>query len=300
MPKKITIETVRSFVEENSECELVSEAYVSSKEKLTFRCKCGEVFMTTFTHFKNSNQRQCKECGYKKTARKLKFSYDEVKEYIEKTTNCKLLSKTYFSQLDKLEIRCECGNVFHKTLKDFKNGQNRCNECAGKVFYTIEDVAEYVREHSSCELVSKSYKNQYQKLRFACSCGNVFFRTFNDFKNQQAYCCPICSKRKSRSEKAIKKWLDENNVKNIHQYRFCDCRDTLALPFDFYLPQHNTCIEYDGELHYMQTTLNNDLDTQRLHDRMKDEYCKAKNIKLIRIPYWEKDNIENILKSAIA
>ena len=30
-------------------------------------------------------------------------------------------------------------------------------------------------------------------------------------------------------------------------------------------------------------------------DDIKTKYCKDNNIELIRIPYWEKDNIEEIL-----
>ena len=32
------------------------------------------------------------------------------------------------------------------------------------------------------------------------------------------------------------------------------------------------------------------------NDEIKNKYCKDNNITLIRIPYWDFDNIENILK----
>lgn len=32
----------------------------------------------------------------------------------------------------------------------------------------------------------------------------------------------------------------------IIQHKFKNCRDIRPLPFDFYLPKLNTCIEYDG------------------------------------------------------
>ena len=35
------------------------------------------------------------------------------------------------------------------------------------------------------------------------------------------------------------------------------------------------------------------------HDNIKTQYCLDNNIKLIRIPYWEFDNIENILKQEL-
>ena len=34
------------------------------------------------------------------------------------------------------------------------------------------------------------------------------------------------------------------------QKRFKDCKDKRQLPFDFYLPSYNVCIEYQGEQHY--------------------------------------------------
>ena len=41
------------------------------------------------------------------------------------------------------------------------------------------------------------------------------------------------------------------------------------------------------------------LKKQQEHDKIKDNYCKDKNINLLRIPYWEFNNIENILKDTL-
>ena len=70
------------------------------------------------------------------------------------------------------------------------------------------------------------------------------------------------------------------------------------LPFDFYLPKYNICIEYDGQQHYKIDCFNNtllDLMNLRYRDDIKTNYCQQNNIKLIRIPYWDFDNIESIL-----
>jgi len=40
--------------------------------------------------------------------------------------------------------------------------------------------------------------------------------------------------------------------------------------------------------------MNNFLKTQK-HDNIKNNYCISNNIPLLRIPYWEKDNIKDIL-----
>lgn len=76
------------------------------------------------------------------------------------------------------------------------------------------------------------------------------------------------------------------------------------MPFDIYLPDYNIAIEYDGEQHYWpvirrgmksnQDAVNSYEVTVR-HDAIKTEYCKTHGIPLIRIPYWEADNMESFL-----
>lgn len=63
------------------------------------------------------------------------------------------------------------------------------------------------------------------------------------------------------------------------------------------------CIEYDGEQHFLKGCFGDTngqvlLETQK-RDNIKTQYCLDNNIKLVRIPYWEFNNIENILKQAI-
>lgn len=73
------------------------------------------------------------------------------------------------------------------------------------------------------------------------------------------------------------------------------------LPFDFYLPEYNLCIEYDGEQHFKPVDFANkgrewadkQFEIRRTCDEIKTEYCKKNNIKLLRIPYFK--NIEEEL-----
>ena len=69
--------------------------------------------------------------------------------------------------------------------------------------------------------------------------------------------------------------------------------------YDFYLPEHNLLIEYDGEFHYENTSLGNDLKRQKEYDQIKNYYAKSKGIELIRIPYWDFNNIEKILNKIL-
>ena len=86
------------------------------------------------------------------------------------------------------------------------------------------------------------------------------------------------------------------------QYKFDDCKFKYVLPFDFYLPQYNCCIEFDGEQHYKIIKhfggFDKFVDT-KIRDTIKNEYCKNNDIKLIRISYWNFNNIEKILKNEL-
>ena len=72
----------------------------------------------------------------------------------------------------------------------------------------------------------------------------------------------------------------------------------LPLLFDFYLIDLNICIEYDGEQHF---TINEffggekNFNIRVINDNIKTEFCNKNKIKLIRIPYYNFNDIENIL-----
>ena len=106
--------------------------------------------------------------------------------------------------------------------------------------------------------------------------------------------CPTCSS--SKGEKKISKLLDDFGINYIKQKKFKDCKDKNCLSFDFYLPNHNIIIEYDGRQHFESFEIFGGYEKfliTKKHDEIKNEYCRNKNIKLIRISY--KDNINEII-----
>lgn len=146
--------------------------------------------------------------------------------------------------------------------------------------------------------------NQPEVL-FQCKCGNTFWRNFNLWKTKKYHLCHKCSKNISIYEIKVENFLSQNNIKYIRQKRFKECKKIKSLPFDFYLPKYNICIEVDGEQHFDKNrvfTLNIDKDKNfKLRnelDNIKTQYCKNNNIKLLRIPYWEFDK-ENTYQNSI-
>ena len=102
----------------------------------------------------------------------------------------------------------------------------------------------------------------------------------------------------SSGEIKIKEYLDNNKITYFKEKTFDDLIYIGNLKFDFYLPKQKIAIEFDGIQHYKPIGYfgGNDsfIETQK-RDKLKDIYCKEKNIKLIRIPYFEIDNINTIL-----
>lgn len=144
------------------------------------------------------------------------------------------------------------------------------------------------------------YKNGDSHIKIICKkCGferNVIAKSFLS----GAGICSVCDE--SEGEFLVRKFLVENRVNFFQHYtNFKDCRYKNNLEFDFYLSDLNIVIEFQGKQHYIDNGWKNgeEFKNQQIRDQIKREYCKVNNIKEIELPYWEKDNIENLLTKLI-
>ena len=57
-------------------------------------------------------------------------------------------------------------------------------------------------------------------------------------------------------------------------------------------------IEVQGQQHYQEVDIFNDsLETVQKRDKVKEDYCLANNIPLIKIPYWDIDKIPQYIST---
>lgn len=142
-----------------------------------------------------------------------------------------------------------------------------------------------------------------------CQCGNKFWRKFNIWYHNKSDICASCRNISSKYEDMVENELNNLHIKYEKQKRFEDCRNKRKLPFDFYLPLYNCCIEVDGEQHYDKervfgaTTKEEKEELFNLRkelDGIKTQYCENNNIKLLRIPYWEFNQNEDYKKSILS
>ena len=285
--ERLSYEYVKGYIESFG-YKLLSTKYIHSHKKLKIQCNKGHIYEVNFSNFKNG-----KRCPY--CSGNHKYSKKEVEEYIE-LYNYKLLSSEYKNNRTKLVVQCDKGHIYNTTFDNFKRGK-RCPKCANNKKLKHEDVKKYI-ENFNYKLLSNEYKNNRTKLTIQCDEGHIYECSFDNFKKGNR--CPYC--RTFKGEIKIEEILKNNKINYIPQYKFEDCKFKRKLPFDFYLPNYNCCIEYDGRQHYYISEYfggqNGFIDT-KIRDTIKNKYCKDNNIKLIRIPYWEINNIEEILKNEL-
>lgn len=138
------------------------------------------------------------------------------------------------------------------------------------------------------------YINKHTKGIIICPKHGEFLQSPNNHLRGKG--CPIC--KSSKGELKVKSFFDFNHIKYIRQHSFFDCMLKKHLRFDFYLPEYNICIEYQGIQHYKPISYfggKTNYDITKIRDNIKKEYCKNNNIKLIEIKY--SDDIDIMLLS---
>ena len=214
-------------------------------------------------------------------------------ELIYSKKGYKLLSK-YINNRTPSKIECPIGHITETiTLSNFQKG-TRCPICSHKAKLTLKYIEEYFNSYGY-RVLSNSYENANSKLSIECPEGHVFEMSYAKFYSGRR--CPYCNM--SSGEQEVIRVLEKYNVNYDIQYRYDDCKNKLTLPFDFKINGYlrPICIEFDGYMHYKPRGTDNieHFIQRKINDGIKNEYCLNKGIKLIRIPYWEFKNIENIL-----
>ena len=110
--------------------------------------------------------------------------------------------------------------------------------------------------------------------------------------------CTYC--KESKGERTVRLLLNNHKIEFKQQHTFPECKNITLLSFDFYLPNFNTCIEFNGRQHYEPIECfggDRQLEKQLNNDKIKMEYCLNNNIPLIVIKYDEniKEKLSNIL-----
>ena len=285
--------------------------YVNNRTPVTIICPIhGEFQQRPSGHYRYG----CNQCGHDLTSEKKSHTQDEFvalanQKYDGKYDYSKVVytdSKKYvtigcpihgdFKQMPyhhlQAKVGCpKCANIlssdkFRKPKEDFINDANIAHNY--KYDYSLVD-----------------YQNTNSKVTIICPKHGEFTQAPRPHLKGQG--CPMCNE--SRGEKLVNSILIKNNISFNRQKKFKDCHNTKEgkscrrLPFDFYLPNFNTVIEYDGKQHFEPIDAfggEKGFSMVKKNDKIKNDYCKTNNIKMIRIPYTMKnDDVESYIKKGL-
>jgi very-short-patch-repair endonuclease len=206
----------------------------------------------------------------------------------------------YVKSNKKVKILCKEHGLFEITPNSHLMGHG-CRKCAKNHKYTIEDLNSIFIDiyNDNLKFDFFEYKNIKSKIIVNCKNHSYFETTAELLIN--GYGCSSCGKI-SLGEERISKYLLSNNIEYTKQKSFDDCLFVNKLQFDFFIPSKNICIEYDGKQHFEPIEYFGGYESyiaQIKKDSVKNEFCESKKIKLIRIPYYEYENIEKILEKKL-
>lgn len=243
-----------------------------------------------------------------------KLTIEDIKEKI-KNTELTLLSTEYKGKKHKLKFRCSCGEEFYSSWDSINVSKKTCcNSCSAKKLRKKFAKSNNEFEQDLLSILGEEYKlisdyiNNKTKIRILhTTCGEVW-EVRPDVITHQKSSCPFCSRhaKMSRGELLIREYLLNNNIEFIEQYRIEECKNIKTLPFDFAIMEKERLkllIEFDGQQHYQPKSFGGSTEQAeeefkrtQANDKIKTQYCLDNDITLIRIPYWEIDNIDKILK----
>lgn len=161
-----------------------------------------------------------------------------------------------------------------------KNGKKNIIDYTGSIFGKLTVLSRSSRKNS-CN------GNAYWQCQ--CECGNIIDVSSANIQKQKS-----CGCLQSKGEFLIANLLTGMGIQFEKQKKFNSCvYNNHQLRFDFFLPNLNILIEYDGIQHFF--TQNSGWDTfdklteTQNRDNFKNNWCKKNNLRLIRIPYTDFD-----------
>lgn len=253
----------------------------------------------------------CDKCEYKCATRRSllmhnRYIHDKIRDFECDKCDYKCSAKGDLSKHQK---------IVHDKIKDFV-----CNLCDYKC-----STNSHILTHKRA-VHDKIKDSQCNKCDFKCSTNGGLLahqkaihdkiRDFEcdlcDYKCSQR-CNLIAHKRIctgkincSAGELKCRLALEKLKINYETEVTFANCRsDKGILRFDFYLPELNKLIEFDGQAHFKpvcfggvsQERAEANFQRRLKHDKIKNNYCKKNKIDLLRISYTDFDDVYDYIEA---
>lgn len=267
---------------------------------------CGDTFTIRLGNFMSSNH--CPYCYGSKTNHRVfleKFKKRRPDDYNE----YEILSEYERNDKPITVKHIPCGRIFDITPTALMHTKDKC-ACVYNRYthvHTFDILNKRVHDLDpeyilvDCPNKSRIHTTKHKVTFKHLTCGTVFKTRPHSFIHVGIR-CPKCSKsimnkHDSFGVVTIERWLQNNHLYYKRESTFNKLRSPMTnrkLRFDFYMPDLNLVIEYDGKQHV--DTHTNGIFTEEkyerihLYDEVKNKFCKENDITLLRISHKLKES----------
>lgn len=197
----------------------------------------------------------------------------------------------------KILHRHSCGYEYKISPNHVFQSKGGCENCYRERRRKDEQTFLEQMEGKPIKIIGK-YQGARKKIQVTCPEGHVYESTPTNLL--KGFGCPLCSE--SGGEYLIRQYLIKHNIKFIPQMRFDDLRDKNKLSYDFYLPDYNLLIEFQGKQHHKANKKwggESRLQLQLKHDAIKKQYAQEHGYNILYIWYYDQNKIEDILNECL-
>ena len=263
------------------------QKYTNLHNKYIYICPKHGEYQQGWSEHKNGHL--CKKCSLDKLSSKFSKGYSKyLKDCKEKGYDLPI--EDYKNAKTKIRHKCNKGHIYEQTPNSHLHGEG-CPKCGNslKTGRQSKSPKKYIQEcrEKGLDLPIEDYKNSHTKIKHKCSKGHLYLQSPDmHITPNRLTGCPICNE--SHGERFIRNYLDKHHIKYIPQKRFHDLKDKTYLSYDFYLPDYNILIEYQGEQHYISKDYfggDKQFKNQQKHDKLKRDYAKNNGYKLLELHY---------------
>lgn len=187
--------------------------------------------------------------------------------------------------------KCECDcpehTITYVSGKELVNGGTKSCGCIARKYQS----GDIINNRKILSALGTINKRHYYK----CEC--LFCHRVYDIMTDNLDKSFSCGCQRSIGEYNIIQILEENHI--LYKKEFSFPNSLLRYDFAILNNEHQIIrlIEFDGEQHYLEGVKNSGWNTMDKYlyteekDIKKNNLAKQYNIPLIRIPYWERDNL---------